>query len=291
MSFGLSASLSLEGSGSHIDKIGIERDASNAALAGSIISGSKMQETVNESSHKRHSVSSGPHSETASTTISFTERCSTNISLGDNASTRALAGSIANYKDSCIGTSSSGASGSKTVSPVEVHAIESDSQYSEKNFLSNNCHCEDALSTKSAKLLDTRKECRVAGSKCVSFQTGTKCKLNKYESRSYDQLANYCMICDGVHRPCCPVYELSLKQADSRIFSSSQGATKPASVAEKPFKAIQSLYSGQFNFFRRKESIKSTVSDTSPSPAQEKKESQRLKRVKSSDASKSNNFK
>lgn len=313
VSFGLSTSLSIGGSGCHLDKMSIDRDASNAALAGSITGSSKMQETLSmggPSSNKRFSVTSSEHqSETASNTISFSERCSTNLSLGDDASTKALAGSIVGYKDVCIGTTPNGVN---AVTPVEIHVIESETIH----CIGKSCLCEDALSTKSAKMSgETKNHSDMGasssdnngnGSKCVSFQpVGSKGKLNKYESRSCEQLANYCIICDQIHRPCCPAYVVKLSmqtneqrqstspanQTSSSLSASKMTttsiantslspATSSSSSNSKDYSSMNSPLSDQtftmspscssFSSYsypnqpQRKESIKSTTSDTTP---------------------------
>jgi len=260
VSLGPSTSLSL-GSNYHLDKVEIDQDASTGALAGSFASASKMHEVIQIDflSNKRFSMtSSGQQSETASNTLSF--NYSANMSLGNDASTKALAGSFVGYKDVCIGTTPTDSNGA---APIEI--IDDDDKDNLYHY--KNCCCEDALSTKSAKVIHNK----TFNTKWVSKnQNGRKSKFGKFESRSCEQLANYCSTCNKTHRPCCPMYSLSI-QVNSKSSSIEKHSDK-----ENKMTPLESC-------LIKKSRSKSVYSDPTYTSVKKRKE---LKRVKSSDNSK-----
>jgi hypothetical protein len=237
VSLGMSASLSM-GSGSHLDRIGSDREnSSTAACAGSIASGSlsnahKVEIQADVSSNKRFSLSS--HCETASATLSFGDR-SANMSLMDDASIKALAGSINGYKEATIGYCAN------SVTPVEVHVdaalmpnnAEHEQDLTCHSLLSetfsgnyrvssrlsndNNTTCNangidysvnyiDDTPSPSEQISDQVFTSRINASQNMSQ---TKYLIGKYESRSLEHLTNYCELCHKTHKPCCPNYVYS----------------------------------------------------------------------------------
>lgn len=295
----MSTSLSM-GSGSHLDRTGADREsASNAALAGSIASAvttsaletTRLDVQADLSSNKRFSFSS--HSETASATVSLSEK-SANLSFLDDASTKALAGSIVGYRDVCIGTSNAALG---AVTPVEVHV----------DAVTNcgchvNCFCDETKENKNKELQTQVNDSGVAyiddgnntsesvtvnisypsaytqvSPRCVSFQSNHGNRVKIFESRSLEQIANYCEVCNKTHRPCCPNYtspqENTTQSTTPSTGSSVKGRYSKVLKDEVPKNCmIKHSAKSTHSEGHRKASIKSTHSDHLE-----------LKRVKSSE--------
>lgn len=291
VSLGMSASLSM-GSGSHLDRVGIvdRENSSTIACAGSIASGKsgnvshKLEIQADVSSNKRFSLSS------RSDTLSFGDR-SGNVSLfDDQASTRALAGSILGYREATIGGNTN------PVTPVEVHAdgslgyanaggnalltesLQLEQVRCPHAQMSNNGCTECCVSyiDESPSPCETLTEQTPVSSKAISFQLPSASRI-KYESRSLEQLPNYCEICQKVHRPCCPNYyqKLPIQNGAAKKTSNSRGSSdedqQQAAAGRKSCKGY------------RKASIKSTKSETQTSATKSQSQSD-LKRVRSSDS-------
>ncbi|XP_054157709.1 E3 ubiquitin-protein ligase RNF19B-like [Oppia nitens] len=253
VSLGLSTSLSM-GSATHIDRIGGACDRENgstAACAGSIASGTlstaahnKVEIQADVSSNKRFSLSS--HCETVSATLSFGDR-STNISyMDDSASVKALAGSIVGY---C----------SNSVTPVEVHTdptvrpitatdtkslcytggceqqLSPDSRVSIENNYSISSpygdysvnYIDDTPSPPSDQL-NSDQVFTSHSSNGYYYYSQTKHLIGKFESRSLEQLTNYCELCHKSHKPCCPNYNISSQKLSHKSAnkSSTQSMTR-----------------------------------------------------------------
>ena len=254
MSYGMSASISM-GSGSHLDRVGGDRDsASNAPLAGSIASASasnKLEVATDVSSNKRFSFSSG-QSETVSATVSFSER-SANLSNYDDSSVRGLAGSIAGYHRDGHHTVTS--SGSAAVTPVEVHVDCGDGLL--ETAVNIEAPALSPLSTSSAQ--------PPSSTRCVSFQTNNTTPTIAAKSRSYELLNSFCDVCHTSHRPCCPNFSTSpnpsIASGNSTVplasftINSNHSAAAPSTT-----KSVMKKESNSISGKTRKSSIKSTTS-------------------------------
>lgn len=276
MSFGMSTSVSM-GSGSHLDRVGGDRESSsNAPLAGSIASASasnKLEVQADISSNKRFSFSS--HSETASATVSFSER-SANY---DDSSIRALAGSIAGYRDGA-GSASAGVVTSlplaTSLTPVEVHA----DTLSGKSVTVP----EDGISASGVKVAigsatgssrksrvnedSTALDMETPPGRCVSFKSTSSINgVSAAKSRSYELLSSYCEACHSSHRPCCPNFSpLASIALGATGASPNNGSMASASASSKTVikESKKDKTSTLTESSRsRKTSVKSTTSDTS----------------------------
>lgn len=248
----MSASISM-GSGSHLDRVGADRESSsNAAMAGSIASASnsnKLEVQADISSNKRFSVSSG-HSETASATVSFSER-SANF---DDSSIRALAGSIVgNREGASSAAGGTSIAGQTAMTPVEVHYMDTLSVTS-ATVLEDTQQGTTALkvTTNTTKSNDTviNVDAPIPSSgRCVSFQPASG---GAAKSRSYELLTSFCEVCQSSHRTCCPNF--------SPVPTSGTNSSKSVMKDIANNKTNNSQESS-----RRKSSVKSTASDSSSS--------------------------
>ncbi|KPM06345.1 E3 ubiquitin-protein ligase RNF19B-like protein [Sarcoptes scabiei] len=221
VSLGMSASLSI-GSSSHLDKavLDIQPDretASMAACAGSIISeqtnqtgGQKLETLVDINSNKRYSFSS-QNADSTSITLSIGDR-----SLNNHPQFSITSANYRSWMEPPNQFQSNSHftyySNQLSVSPVEVHAINNDTNKTIDDQLSSTTK----LKTNSESVANQYKgKSRFP----VITSNHNHLILNKFESRSMEYLSNnnYCNICYKSHKPCCPNFHQNLNQQNESI--------------------------------------------------------------------------